>query len=112
MYRALVLCYKDAQCEEDFVRILYDHEKIIKPQLEARRLYLNPPPKKLSQAQVEKEQRKQYQLDMCDRIRECSLLIMDALLALVEIFQNLLSHGESAQYFKEVMLNLPADREH
>ena len=47
LFRILVQDYRKNQCEEDFVKIVWDHDKIIVPQLEARRNYLlNPPLKK------------------------------------------------------------------
>jgi hypothetical protein len=47
LFRSLVQNYRENQNEEDFIRIVWDQEKIIAPQLEARRNYLlNPPLKK------------------------------------------------------------------
>ena len=90
--------YKQGVLVDDYVKLVFD-KKVIMAQLEIRKNYLYPP-QNMHPKQMEIENQKQEQVDISDKIREYSLNMIDSLLAITEIFANVTSFGDKADYFK------------
>ena len=101
LFKKYIGFYRNGYLIDDFVRFVYD-KKLISAQLDIRRNYLFPQTG-ISQKQQLQDEKNVRQVDICDKLRTYQLQLMDALLALVEIFANVCAFGDRAEDFKKLL---------